>query len=107
MLPLAGGMFLGWTLGANNAANVFGTAVSAKIITFRKAAILCGIAVILGAPKYKRELEDTVMFIFGEDVTFRYYPYKFEWIAVECRNDKVIRVLRRDFFNEHLIKDKL
>ena len=47
--PLAGGVFLGWSLGANDAANVFGTAVAARIITFRKAALLCGMAAILGA----------------------------------------------------------
>ena len=49
MLALAGGAYLGWTLGANDAANVFGTAVASRIITFRKACILCGLTVILGA----------------------------------------------------------
>ena len=49
MLPLAGGIYLGWTLGANNAANVFGTAVAARIISFRKAIVLCSIAVVAGA----------------------------------------------------------
>ena len=47
--PLAGGAFLGWVLGANNAANCFGTAVASRIITHRKACLLCGFAVILGA----------------------------------------------------------
>ena len=47
--PLGGGVFLGWSLGANDAANVFGTAVSANVISFRKATILCCLAVILGA----------------------------------------------------------
>ncbi len=49
MFPLAGGLFLGWALGANDAANVFGTAVAARIVTYRKACILCGLSVILGA----------------------------------------------------------
>ena len=49
LAPLGGGIFLGWSLGANDAANVFGTAVAARIITFRKACLLCGVAVILGA----------------------------------------------------------
>jgi PiT family inorganic phosphate transporter len=49
MLTLLGGLYLGWALGANNAANVFGTAVASKIITFRKAAIICAAAIILGA----------------------------------------------------------
>lgn len=49
MFPLTGGLYLGWALGANDAANVFGTAVASRIITFRKAAILCSIFVIIGA----------------------------------------------------------
>lgn len=49
MLPLSGGLYVGWALGANDAANVFGTAVASRIVTFRKASILCALAVILGA----------------------------------------------------------
>lgn len=49
MLPLTGGLYLGWTLGANNAANVFGTAVASRIISYRKACILCSLTVLLGA----------------------------------------------------------
>ena len=49
LAPLGGGVFLGWALGANDAANVFGTAVASRIITFRRAAILCSCAIILGA----------------------------------------------------------
>ncbi len=49
MFPLTGGLYLGWALGANDAANVFGTAVASRIITFRKASILCSIAIIAGA----------------------------------------------------------
>ena len=41
--------FLGWSLGANDAANVFGTAVGTRMIRFQTAAIVCGIFVILGA----------------------------------------------------------
>jgi len=46
---LAGGLFLGWSLGANHAANVFGTAVASKMVRFRTAAALCSFFVILGA----------------------------------------------------------
>ena len=49
LAPLAGGMFLGWTLGANDAANVFGTAVAARILTYRRATLICALFVILGA----------------------------------------------------------
>ncbi len=46
---LSSGLFLGWSLGANDASNVFGTAVGAKMIKFRTAAICCSIFIILGA----------------------------------------------------------
>ena len=46
---LSSGMFLGWSLGANDAANVFGTAVGTRMLRFRTAAILCCIFVIAGA----------------------------------------------------------
>jgi PiT family inorganic phosphate transporter len=46
---LTSGLFLGWSLGANDASNVFGSAVGSKMITFRKAAITASIFVILGA----------------------------------------------------------
>jgi PiT family inorganic phosphate transporter len=46
---LTSGLFLGWSLGANDAANVFGTAVGTRMISFRKAAIFSGIFVIFGA----------------------------------------------------------
>ena len=51
MLPffLSSGLFLGWSLGANDAANVFGTAVGSRMLRFRTAAILCGAFVILGS----------------------------------------------------------
>jgi len=46
---LSSGLFLGWSLGANDAANVFGTAVGTRMIRFKTAATICGIFVILGA----------------------------------------------------------
>jgi len=46
---MSSGLFLGWSLGANDASNVFGTAVSSKMINFRTAAIYCSIFLILGA----------------------------------------------------------
>lgn len=49
MFALLGSLFLGWSLGANDAANVFGTAVSARMIRFWTAAVLCAIFVVLGA----------------------------------------------------------
>ncbi len=46
---LSSGLFLGWSLGANDAANVFGTAVGSKMVRFRTAAWICSVFVILGA----------------------------------------------------------
>ena len=46
---LLGGLFLGWSLGANDAANVFGTAVGTRMVQFKTAAIICSIFIILGA----------------------------------------------------------
>ncbi|MFV0421061.1 inorganic phosphate transporter [Oleidesulfovibrio sp.] len=49
LIFLSSGLFLGWSLGANDAANVFGTAVGSRMVKFRTAAICCGIFVLLGA----------------------------------------------------------
>jgi PiT family inorganic phosphate transporter len=49
MLTLFGGIFLGWSLGANDAANVFGSAVASRMVKFRTAAILASLFVLLGA----------------------------------------------------------
>ena len=46
---LSSGLFLGWSLGANDAANVFGTAVGSRMVRFKKAAIIASIFVIIGA----------------------------------------------------------
>ncbi|MCH7887764.1 MAG: inorganic phosphate transporter [Proteobacteria bacterium] len=49
LLFLSSGLFLGWSLGANDAANVFGTAVGTRMVRFTTAAIICGVFVVLGA----------------------------------------------------------
>ncbi len=49
MWQLSSGVFLGWSLGSNDASNVFGTAVASNMIRFRTACILCAIFVVLGA----------------------------------------------------------
>lgn len=46
---LSSGLFLGWSLGANDASNVFGTAVGTRMIRFRTAAICCAVFIVLGA----------------------------------------------------------
>lgn len=49
MIKILSSVFLGWALGANDSANVFGTAVCSKMIKYRTAAILIAIFVILGS----------------------------------------------------------
>ncbi len=46
---LSSGLFLGWSLGANDAANVFGTAVGSRMVRFKVAAAICSVALIIGA----------------------------------------------------------
>jgi len=46
---LSSGLFLGWSLGANDAANVFGTAVGSRMVRFATAAAICSVFVIVGA----------------------------------------------------------
>ncbi len=46
---ISSGLFLGWSLGSNDAANIFGTAVGSKMIRFKQAALIASIFVILGA----------------------------------------------------------
>lgn len=46
---LTSGLFLGWSLGANDASHVFGSAVGSRMVSFRKAAIIASVFVILGS----------------------------------------------------------
>ena len=43
------GIFLGWSLGSNDSANVFGTAVATKMVRYSTAVILCALFIVLGA----------------------------------------------------------
>jgi PiT family inorganic phosphate transporter len=49
LVYLSSGLFLGWSLGANDASNIFGTAVGTRMVKFRTAAIIASIFVIMGA----------------------------------------------------------
>lgn len=57
---ITSGLFLGWSLGANDAANIFGTAVGSKMIRFRQAALIASIFVILGAVFQGRGTSETL-----------------------------------------------
>ncbi len=49
MLPYLGAVFLGWSLGANDSANTFGTAVGTRIVSYRNATLLIALFVTIGA----------------------------------------------------------
>jgi inorganic phosphate transporter, PiT family len=46
---LSSGLYMGWSLGANDAANIFGTAVGTRMIPFRTAAIISAVFITIGA----------------------------------------------------------
>ena len=48
-LYLSSGLFLGWSLGASDASNIFGTAVGTKMVKFRTAAAISSLFIIIGA----------------------------------------------------------
>ena len=48
-LLLAAGLFMGWSLGTNDAANAFGTAVATRVVSYRVAVIIIAVFVIIGA----------------------------------------------------------
>lgn len=49
MWQLLSGIFMGWALGSNDAANIFGLAVSTRVLRFWTAAIIASVFVIIGA----------------------------------------------------------
>ena len=46
---LLSGLFLGWSLGANDTGNIFGAAVETRMLKFKKAALIAAIFITLGA----------------------------------------------------------
>ncbi len=48
-LLLASGLFMGWSLGTNDAANAFGTAVATRVVKYRHAVIIISVMVMIGA----------------------------------------------------------
>ena len=60
LIFLSSGLFLGWSLGANDAANIFGSAVGSKMIRFRRAALIASVFVVLGAVFQGRGTSETL-----------------------------------------------
>jgi inorganic phosphate transporter, PiT family len=57
---LTSGLFLGWSLGANDASHIFGSAVGSKMVSFRKAAVIASVFFILGAVVQGSGTSDTL-----------------------------------------------
>ncbi len=60
LILLSSGLLLGWSLGSNDAANIFGTAVGSRMISFRRAAWIASIFVVIGAVFQGRGASDTL-----------------------------------------------
>ena len=48
-LLLFAGLFMGWSLGTNDAANAFGTAVATRVVKYRTSIIIIATMVVLGS----------------------------------------------------------
>lgn len=60
LLMIAAGFYVGWNIGANDAANCIGTTVGAKIISYRQAVLIMAVFVILGGVLQGREVMNTI-----------------------------------------------
>jgi PiT family inorganic phosphate transporter len=57
---LSSGLFLGWSMGANDASNIFGTAVGTKMLRFSVAALIASIFITLGSVISGQNTADTL-----------------------------------------------
>lgn len=57
---LSSGLFLGWSLGANDASNIFGTAVGTKMLRFSFAAAIASLFIVLGSVISGQNTADTL-----------------------------------------------
>ena len=62
LAKLLGGLFLGWGIGANNAANMFGTAVGTNSVKYKTAVILVAVFVLVGSLVEGYKLYDSYNF---------------------------------------------
>lgn len=71
-----GGLFLGWGLGANDSANVFGMAVGSKMVSWKKAAVLTSVFVLIGAVLQGRAGIETLAHSLAKERTKDYHYMK-------------------------------
>ena len=60
VILILAGFYVGWNIGANDAANCIGTTVGAQIISYRKAVLLMSVCVILGGALQGHHVMKTV-----------------------------------------------
>ncbi len=65
MFSIVGGVFLGWSLGANDASNVIGPAVTSRMLRFTTAAAMASLFVLAGAVLQGRSGIDTLSGLTG------------------------------------------
>lgn len=92
---LAAAFYVGWNIGANDAANCIGTTVGAQIISYRKAALLMSVFVILGGTLQGHHVMKTV----GKGIVIT------DVAAYEAQNASLAPADFQDFFPDDRLPD--
>jgi len=92
---LAAAFYVGWNIGANDAANCIGTTVGAQIVSYRKAALLMSVFVILGGTLQGHHVMKTV----GKGIVIA------EVAAYEDHNSAQVPAEFEEFFPDNRLPD--
>ncbi len=92
---LAAAFYVGWNIGANDAANCIGTTVGAQIISYRKAALMMAVFVIIGGMLQGHHVMKTV----GKGIVIA------EIAAYEEHNDERAPAEFRELFPDNRLPD--
>ncbi len=92
---LAAAFYVGWNIGANDAANCIGTTVGAQIISYRKAALLMAVFVIMGGMLQGHHVMKTV----GKGIVIT------EIAVYEEHNDEPAPAEFRELFPDNRLPD--
>lgn len=96
VILILAGFYVGWNIGANDAANCIGTTVGAQIISYRKAVTVMAIFVILGGVLQGHHVMKTV----GKGIVIT------EAEVYEAENDTTAGAEFRAFFPDNRLPDK-
>ncbi len=92
---LAAAFYVGWNIGANDAANCIGTTVGAQIVSYRKAALIMAVFVIMGGMLQGHHVMKTV----GKGIVIT------EVAAYEQQNDERAPARFHEFFPDNRLPD--